>query len=62
MCYPQEMYLNQHKYVLNHISDAGLLATNSISTPLPKGSKFVAVVGPLLDEPVIVDSLVSPPP
>lgn len=45
------IYVNQRKYTLDLIQDAGLFGCKPISTLLPKGTKFCSNEGELMTEP-----------
>lgn len=45
------IFVNQHKYVLDLIGDAGLLSSKPASTPLPRGCKLSIDDGELLPDP-----------
>ncbi|KAJ8767411.1 hypothetical protein K2173_017455 [Erythroxylum novogranatense] len=44
------LYINQRKYVLDLLSDAGLTGAKPVCTPLPKGLKLSADSGSLLED------------
>lgn len=46
-----EMYVNQHKYVLDLLPDAGLTGAMPVTTPLPKNQNFTCFEGIPLAEP-----------
>lgn len=45
------LYVNQRKYTLDLLTNAGLLESNPSSTPLPKGIKLCSNEGKLLSDP-----------
>lgn len=45
------IYVNQRKYILDMLEDAGLLGCKSVLTPLPKGVRFCSSEGTLLADP-----------
>eukprot|EP00257_Ricinus_communis_P016868 XP_015575167.1 uncharacterized protein LOC107261308 [Ricinus communis] len=47
----QGTVINQRKYLLDILSDVGLLGAKPATTPLPKGLKLHSASGPLLSEP-----------
>ena len=53
------LHLHQCKYILSLLNDAGLMGSRSVTTPLPKGYKFVADLGPLLEDPAQYRRLVG---
>jgi len=39
---PEGLYLNQRKYAMDIVNDAGLIGSKLVDIPLPKGHKFTA--------------------
>lgn len=45
------MYINQRKYILDILFDAGLVGTKPVHTPLPRELKLTAEQGEPLKDP-----------
>lgn len=44
-------YMNQRKYIMDNLSDTGLLGFKPVHTPLPKGLKLISDQGDSLADP-----------
>ncbi|KAL0392922.1 UNVERIFIED_CONTAM: Retrovirus-related Pol polyprotein from transposon RE2 [Sesamum radiatum] len=56
---PNGMSITQHKYVVDTISDTGMITASSVLTPLPTGIKLTLKSGPIFWEPVKYRKLIG---